>query len=62
MFPVFGVRVLVKFHRTCVHIILSGVANFWEIAAHSVDHMFYLYFDIFVMLAIFSILRAGFGF
>ena len=45
----FGVRVSPTFHLTCVHIILvqfvllSG--PFWEIAAHSVDHMFFLYFD-----------------
>ena len=34
-----------------VHIILSSVgcsvATFWERAAHSVDHMFSLYFDYF---------------
>ena len=28
-----------------VHIIFSSVATFLEIAAHSVDHMFSLYFD-----------------
>ena len=37
------------FHLMCVHIILVQfgccVATFWEIAAHSVDHMFSLYFD-----------------
>ena len=39
----------------CVHIIFSsvrcGVASFWEIAAHSVDHMFSLYL-LFVILVI----------
>ena len=44
-----GVRVSVTFHLTCVHIILvrfgllSG--HLLEIAAQSVDHMFFLYFD-----------------
>ena len=36
------------FHLTCVHIIFSSVSVAewpWEIAAHSVDHMFSLYFD-----------------
>ena len=28
------------------------MATFWEIAAHSVDHMFSLYFDFFVILVI----------
>ena len=36
---VFGVRVSVTFHLTCVHII------FREIAAYSFDHMLSLYFD-----------------
>ena len=48
--PVFGVRVSVTFHLMCVHFIFSSVSvaewpPFWEIAAHSVDHMFSLYFD-----------------
>ena len=39
------------FHLTCVHISFSSVSVaewppfFLEIAAHSVDHMFSLYFD-----------------
>ena len=34
------------FHLTCVHIIFSSVSVAeWEIAAHSVDNMFSLYFD-----------------
>ena len=50
MMPVFGVRVSVMFHLTCVHIIFKSVSvavwpPFWEIAAHSVDHMFSLYFE-----------------
>ena len=49
MLPVFGLRVSVKFHLMCVHIILVRFwllsCHFWEIAAHSVDHMFSLYFD-----------------
>ena len=46
---VFCVRVSLMFHLKFVHIILvrfrllSGLL--WEIAAHSVDHMFSLYFD-----------------
>ena len=37
-------------HLMYVHIIFSSVSvaewlTFWEIAAHSVDHMFSLYFD-----------------
>ena len=37
-------------HLTCVHIIFNSVSvaerpPFWEIAAHSVDHMFSLYFN-----------------
>ena len=45
LLPVFGVRVSVTFRLTCVNIflvrfrLLSGHL-FWEIAAHSVDHMF----------------------
>ena len=48
---VFGVRVSVTFHLTCVDIIIFSsvwVAEwppFAEIAAHSIDHMFSLYFD-----------------
>ena len=46
---VFGVRVSETFHLTCVHIILVRfgllVTTFCEIAAHSVDHVFSLYFD-----------------
>ena len=41
----FGVRVSMTFHLTCVHIIFSSVSTFWEIAAHSVDYVFSLYFD-----------------
>ena len=38
------------FHLTCVHIIFSSVSvaewpPYVEIDAHSVDHMFSLYFD-----------------
>ena len=38
------------FHHTCVNIMFSSFGllsghQFWEIAAHSVDHMFSLYFD-----------------
>ena len=34
------------FHLMCVHIIFSLVrVFFYEMAAHSVDHMFSLYFD-----------------
>ena len=46
--PVFGVKVSVTFHLTCVHIIFSSVSVAeWPPfgAAHSVDHMFFLYFD-----------------
>ena len=39
------------FHLTCVHIILVGFdllsGHLWEIAAHAVDHMFSLYFDLY---------------
>ena len=51
LLPVFGFRVSVTFHLIFVHIIFSSVlvgclvATFWERAAHSVDHMFSLYFD-----------------
>ena len=51
LLPVFGVRVSVTFHFTCVHIIFSSAwVVEWppfagEIAAHSVDHMFSLHFD-----------------
>ena len=50
LLPVFGVRVSVMFHLMCVHIMFSFVSvaewlPFWELAAHSVDHMFILYFD-----------------
>ena len=67
MFPVpmkssgIGVRVSVTFHLTCVHIILvrfgllSG--HLWEMAAHSVDHMFLFVFCLLVIL-VFS--RFGF--
>ena len=34
------------------------MANFWERAAHSVDHMFSLYFDNFLVLVLFF--RFGF--
>ena len=38
------------FHLTCIHIIFSSVSvaewpPFLEIATHSFDHMFSLYFD-----------------
>ena len=37
------------FHLMCVHFSFSSVqllsGHLWEIAAHSVDHMFPLYFD-----------------
>ena len=49
LLPVFGVRVSVTFHLTCVRIILARFrllsGHLWEIAAHSVDHMLSLYFD-----------------
>ena len=48
----FGVSVSVTFYHTCVHIIFSSVSVAWEIAAHSVDHMFSLYFAFFVILII----------
>ena len=44
------------FHLIFVHIIFSSVwvavrvAYFWERAAHSVDHMFSLYFDNFLFV------------
>ena len=49
--PVVGVRVSLTIHLICVYIIfalfglmmLSG--HLFERAAHSVDHMFSLYFD-----------------
>ena len=41
--------ILLTFHLSCVHIILVQLrllsGHFWEIVAHSVDHMFYVYFD-----------------
>ena len=45
----------VKFHVTCVNIIFNSVwvaewPFFSEIAAHSVDHMFSLYFDILILV------------
>ena len=52
------------FHLTCVHIIFSSVSVAeWPpfgIAAHSVDHMFSLYFD-YLQYYLFpvSVLRAG---
>ena len=33
---------------------------FWEIAAHSIDHMYSLYFDYLLFPVL--VLRAGFGF
>ena len=49
LLSVFGVRVSVTFHLMCVHIILGrfGLLSDYllERAAHSVDHMFSLYFD-----------------
>ena len=49
------VRVSVTFHLTCVHIIFSSVwvaecPPFGKTAAHSVDHMFSVYFDLFIIL------------
>ena len=39
------------------------MATFWEIAAHSVDHMFSLYFDyLLYYLVRILVLRAGVGF
>ena len=50
LLSVFCVRVSVTFHLTCDHIILVLfrllVATFWEIAAHSVDHMLSLHLTI----------------
>ena len=42
----FGVRDSVMFHLMFVHYIFSSVwvATFWEIAAHSVGHLFSLSF------------------
>ena len=42
------------FHLTCVHIFssVSVLATFWEIAAHSVDHMFSFVFLLFVISVI----------
>ena len=39
------------------------MATFWDIAAHSVDHMFSLYFD-YLLFNLFPVLvlEAGFGF
>ena len=49
LLPVFGVRVSVTFHFTCIHIIL---VRFGLLSGHylgnscsQVDHMFSLYFD-----------------
>ena len=52
LLPVLVSEVLVTFHLTCVHIIFSLVwvtdlPPFGKIAAHSVNHMFSLYFDYF---------------
>ena len=59
----FGVRVSVTFHLMFVNIILVRfwLANFWETAAHSVDHMFSWYFD-YLLFWLFPVLvlRAGF--
>ena len=38
------------------------MATFWERAAHSVDHMFSLYFDFVIIVITRLVLRAGFGF
>ena len=39
------------------------MTTFWEIAAHSVDHMFSLYFDnLYYKVFPALVLRAGFGF
>ena len=48
--PVFGVRVSATFHLMCVHSIFSSVwvaewPPFGKRDAHTVDHMFSLYFD-----------------
>ena len=49
LLPVFGVRISVTFHLMCVRIIFSSVSvagwPSFGVAAHSVDHMFALYFD-----------------
>ena len=49
MLPVFGVGVSVAFRHVYVRVAFGSVsgcwvATFWEIAACSVDHMFYLWF------------------
>ena len=39
------------------------MATFWEIAVHSVDHLFSLYFDYFVILVIiYFVILVSFGF
>ena len=48
LLPVFGVRVSVMFHLMFVYYTFSSVwvaewLTFWEIAAHSVSHLFSLY-------------------
>ena len=50
LLPVFGVRVSVTFHLTCVHNILVQFRLLnghllGNIAAHSVDHLFSVCFD-----------------
>ena len=52
LLPVFGVRDSVTFHLTRVNIGFSSVAIFREIAAHSVGHMFTLYFYYFPVLVL----------
>ena len=45
LFSVFGFRVSMTFHLTCVYIVLSSVWVAEWPAAHSADHMLSLYFD-----------------
>ena len=48
------------FHLTCVQ---NTFSSFWEIDAHSVEHMFSLYFDyLYFKLFPVLVLRAGFRF
>ena len=58
---------LVSEFRLSVHIIFwfgfgCWVATFWEMTAHSVDHMFSLHFDSVMLVISRLVLRAGFGF
>ena len=46
LLPVYGVKVSATFRLMCVCVIFNSVSvALMEIAAHSVDHMFSLYFD-----------------